>query len=133
MKISENIKRGISCPERWWFRALIYAQFIYVVFSPDHQQWLTALVFIVALYTLRSPDFVVYDDGIQIQIFWQKRFIAFSSIKKVLVTSTQMFISEGVFPFPIFVFRWRKNFKEVSLLLQEKLGDKVVYSSFPIP
>jgi hypothetical protein len=123
----------VPCPERWWFRVGVYASFVYALFSPAHQQGLTSILIIVLLYTLRSPDFDVYDDGIQIKLLWETRFIEFSSIKRVMITPTQLFIWDGFFPFPLFAFAWRRNFKEVTQILRDNLDDKVKRLPFPIP
>jgi len=129
----KDLTKGISCPERWWFRAGAYLQFIYFMFDPNWSDHRLALIGLVTIYTLRSPNFNVYDDGIELSWLFEKRFIEWGMIGKVRITPTQLLIGEKWFPIPIFAFVWRKNFQEVGRILEEKLEDKVSRWWFPIP
>jgi hypothetical protein len=123
----------ICCPQRRWFRWLIYIQFLVVVVHPDLRDEVWGIIPIVLYYIIRMPDFCVFDDGIEINIWGYERFIEWDKIRKVRMTSKQLIISEGFVLLPIYIFYWRKNFKETQDILESKLGEKAKRYSFPLP
>ena len=123
---------SLEFPDRWWFRYLIYIQAIYLVLDPSTGS-LLPLVWIVTMYLLRSPDMWIVDSGILIRVLWSYRVIPWENIRKARLRPKQILIYDGFFTMPIFAFYWRRNFKEMQQILEERIPDKVSRYPFPFP
>lgn len=123
----------ICCPQRWWFRWMVYIQFMIMIIHPDLQDEVLGVVPLIVFYIARMPDICVLDEGIEINIYGYRRLIRWDKIRVVWLTPKQIIISEGFILFPIIIWPFRRNFLDTQDALELKIGDKVRRFSFPIP
>jgi len=123
----------ICCPQRWWFRYIFYIQLIILPQLLEWNDFILPIIITGAYYISRMPSICILDDGIELNIFGYRRLIKWENIKRVRMTSKKIVIGEYWFFFPIYIFYWRKNFKETQEILEAKLGEKVIWFPFPLP